>query len=98
MVNSGLILLSQKVAAVAAENQIIEGIQILAGGGPDESQARQGQRSAVCGVCGGAFERDRPRGPDRAVARLLHRFDLAWRAQERRADGGEDRSCADGGA
>ena len=33
-----LILLSQKVAAVAAENQIIEEIQILARGGPDESQ------------------------------------------------------------
>ena len=46
-----LILLSQKVAAVVAENQIIEEIQILAHGGPDESQARQGQRSTICGVC-----------------------------------------------
>ena len=34
-----ILVLSQKVAAVAAENQIIEGIQILARGGPDESQA-----------------------------------------------------------
>jgi hypothetical protein len=34
-----LVLLSHKVAAVAAENQLIEGIQILARGGPDESQA-----------------------------------------------------------
>src|ERR1700687_4623434 len=47
----GLVLLSQKVAAVAAENQIIEEIQILARGGPDESQVRQGQRSTICGVC-----------------------------------------------
>jgi hypothetical protein len=46
-----IILLSQKVAAVVAENQIIEEIQILACGGPDESQARQGQRSSDCGVC-----------------------------------------------
>jgi hypothetical protein len=41
-VQEGLVLLSQKVAAVGAENQIIEEIQILARGGPDESQARQG--------------------------------------------------------
>jgi predicted NBD/HSP70 family sugar kinase len=33
-----LILLSQKAAGVGPENQIIEGIQILAHGGPDESQ------------------------------------------------------------
>ena len=46
-----LILLSQKVAAVAAENQIIEEIQILARGGPDESQAQRRRRSAICGVC-----------------------------------------------
>ncbi len=46
-----LVLLSQKVAAVVVENQIIEEIQILARGGPDESQARQGQRSTICGVC-----------------------------------------------
>ena len=37
-----LILLSHKVAAVEAENQIIEEIQILALGGPDES--RSGRR------------------------------------------------------
>jgi hypothetical protein len=34
-----LSLLSHKVAAVEAENQIIEEIQILALGGPDESRA-----------------------------------------------------------
>jgi hypothetical protein len=39
LVQALLVVLSQKVAAVAAENQIIEGIQILARGGPDESQA-----------------------------------------------------------
>ncbi len=38
-IHQTVIVLSQKVAAVAAENQIIEGIQILARGGPDESQA-----------------------------------------------------------
>src|SRR5260370_6812051 len=54
-----LILLSQKVAAVEAENQIIEGIQILARGGPDESQARRRQRSTVCGA-GQAFGRRAP--------------------------------------
>jgi hypothetical protein len=37
-----LVLLSQKVAAVEAENQIIEEIQILACGGPDGSQAERG--------------------------------------------------------
>jgi len=37
-----LILLSQNVAAAAAENQIIEEIQILAHGGPDESQVARG--------------------------------------------------------
>src|SRR5258708_29417230 len=46
-----LVLLSQKVAADGPENQIIEEIQILAGGGPDESQARRRQRSTICGVC-----------------------------------------------
>jgi hypothetical protein len=46
-----LVVLSQKVAAVATENQIIEEIRILARGGPDESQACRGQRSPVCGVC-----------------------------------------------
>jgi hypothetical protein len=34
-----LVLLSHKVAAVEAENQIIEEIQILARGGPDESRS-----------------------------------------------------------
>src|SRR5260370_24454634 len=34
-----LVLLSQKVAADGPENQIIQEIQILAGGGPDESQS-----------------------------------------------------------
>jgi hypothetical protein len=37
-----LVLLSHKVAVVEAENQIIEEIQILARGGPDES--RSGRR------------------------------------------------------
>jgi hypothetical protein len=37
-----LVLLSQKVAAVAVENQVIEEIQDLVCGGPDES--RSGRR------------------------------------------------------
>jgi hypothetical protein len=93
-----LVLLSQNVAAVAAENQISEEIQILARGGPDESQTAGEWRSAVRGVCGRPFERDRPRGPDKAAARLLYRFDAARRAQERGTDGGADSSGADGGA
>jgi hypothetical protein len=47
-IKTRLILLSQKAAGVGSENQIIEEIQILADGGPDESQ---GQRSTLCGVC-----------------------------------------------
>jgi hypothetical protein len=37
-----------------AENQVIEEIQDLASGGPDESRAGRRRRSAVCSVCGGA--------------------------------------------
>lgn len=52
----------------------------------------------VCSVCRGTCKRDRPRGPEGAAARLLHRLDAAWRAQERRADGGEDCTVTNGGA
>ena len=38
---TGLILLSRRSRPLTAENQIIEEIQILARGGPDESQARR---------------------------------------------------------
>jgi hypothetical protein len=37
-----IVVLSQNVASMRAENQIIEGIQVLANGGPDGSRAARG--------------------------------------------------------
>ena len=57
-----------------------------------------GSEIAVCGLCRGACERDRPQGSGRSAARLLHGADAAVRAQERGADGGGDGAGANCGA
>src|ERR1700722_13615493 len=60
-----LVLLSQVVALLEAENQVFEEIQFLARGGPNEFRS---ERSTVRVVYRGAWERTRSRGADEAAA------------------------------
>src|SRR5881397_915796 len=51
--------------------------------------------SAIFGLCGGAYERDRACGPGQAASRLLLGFDDALRAQKRGADGSDHSARTD---
>src|SRR5450631_4330555 len=93
-----LFLLSQKVAGPSAENQLCGEMQSSAWGRWDESPISGAQQVAICGLCRRTCECDRPCGPGRPAAGLLPGLNNAVRAQERRADGGDNGAGPDGSA